>query len=161
MNGFFIFQVKYEKSEDHVSEKVHAATHGDTTYVTLETVPNLTTHGNSYPNMVGVGVGVGINYAEDSPPPYSQTSTSGHNYINYRTGASPELSYSVTTESPVGSPVLFMKADPTLSSSGMGPTKTSLAYSIQGHYEGHAVGQGTQQVKLSYLNIRHNTYIHW
>ncbi|XP_075236349.1 uncharacterized protein LOC142333243 isoform X2 [Lycorma delicatula] len=140
-------QVKYEKAEENSGnshERAHIAHGGDTTYVTLETVPNLT-HGNVYPNMVGVGVG--INYTEDSPPPYSQA-TATHNYINYRTGASPELSYSVTTESPVGSPVLFMKADPTLTSSGMGHGKTSLAYSIQGHYESHQVPQGSQQMRV-------------
>lgn len=141
--------VKYERVED--GEKPNSGSGGggqqqDTTYVTLETVQSMN-HGGSHPGYQQMS-----SYSEDSPPPYNQPTP----YMTYRAEASPttEIPYTVSyaeqkdIDSPGGPSVVYMKSDPTLTTTTGGNHTKAIGYSntvLQGHYEGHNASP-TQQV---------------
>lgn len=150
--------VKYERVED-AGEKTGnggggggggAGQQQDTTYVTLETVQSMN-HGphGGYQQM--------SSYNEDSPPPYTEVQLRQPPYMTYRGEASPntEIPYTVSyaeqkdVDSPGGASVVYMKSDPTLTTTTGGSHAKAIGYNntvLQGHYEGHNASP-TQQVR--------------
>lgn len=132
--------VKYERPEEGEKQSTNGNP-ADATYVTLETVSSI----NHQPHASYQQIQT---YSEDSPPSYNQPAS----YMTYRAEGSPsaEMTYvsyaQQKDESPGGSPVVYMKSDPTLAPSTSSGGKAMGYPVLQGHYEQHGTSPGAQQV---------------